>query len=159
MKQNILVIGLTLVSLVSLSGVSSDGRIRADSKSAQNDAKKTEPSMQGDEKKVYDIYGERLRANEKYIAQQTLTDGRIIAYRKNKREIAALVKALKEAGVTDKKLLDPKAWSMMICEKTVSSGCNGGCGYGKACRGSYYGIEKANTQVKPKFDFCICIIP
>lgn len=72
--------------------------------------------------------GKRLRAGETYVAQRTLANGRIIAYRKNKREIAALVKALKADGITDKELLDPKAWLATLCYLTKPKGCGSGTG-------------------------------
>lgn len=83
-------------------------------------------------KHVYDINGKRLRAHEKYIAERTLEDGRILGYRQNKREITALVKALKEDGVTDERILNPKFWMTLKCLMYDYSchtliGCNGTC--------------------------------
>jgi hypothetical protein len=154
MKQRILLVTSTLaLLLVALYGISGDAPIRADNKGNQNDAKKTEPP-----KVVYDIAGKRLRADEKYIAERTFTNGRIIAYRKNKREVAALVKALKEDGVTDKKLLDPQTWLMNICQKTCCDDppCQGGCGIGHTCQGSSMGIERQAHHVNG-IHFCICV--
>lgn len=107
MKQNMLVFGLTLASLFL---VSSNGLISADSKSSQGAAKQAAPSNV-----TYDIDGKRLRANEKHVAERTLQNGRIIAYRNNKREIAALIKALKQDGITDEKVLNPKSWAGNKC--------------------------------------------
>ena len=153
MKHFILVLGLTLASLlVALSSISSDGRIRVNNNGNQNDDRKTEPP-----KRVYDIYGKRIRPNEKYIAELTLKNGRIIAYRRNKREIAALVKALKADGVTDEKLLDPQAWLMIICWKSVSSNCQGGCSLGTTCRGSEaLEKEKGGPHFTPR-QLCYCV--
>lgn len=155
MKHFILVLGLTLASLlVALSSISSDGRIRVNNNGNQNDDRKTEPP-----KRVYDIYGKRIRPNEKYIAELTLKNGRIIAYRRNKREIAALVKALKADGVTDEKLLDPQAWLMIICWKSVSSNCQGGCSLGTTCRGSESAIDRISgaAQLHSRINYCYCV--
>jgi len=113
MRRNILLAGLTLASLlVALPGISSDGRIKTSSQNDQADAAQTESSKQGNEEKkpVYDMDGKRLRADEKHVAELTLKNGRIIAYGNNKREIGALIKALKEDGVTDEKVLNPESW-------------------------------------------------
>ena len=153
--------GLTLASLIlALSGISSDGRIATEKKSDQNNASKTESSKQvdGKEHPVYDIDGKRLRADEEYLAAITLDSGRIVAYRKNKREIAALVKALKESGVTDKKRLDPNAWMMNICGATVVSGCNGGCGIAHHCKGFRETINRTSSgQHAILYSFCFCV--
>jgi hypothetical protein len=126
-------------------------RSRAGSRSNQNDAKKAEPS-----KRVYDMYGKRLRADERYIAERTLKNGRIIAYRKNKREIASLVKALKEDGFTDEKLLDPQTWLMNMCEKTANDHppCQGGCGWAHTCTGTRDAVDRlSHFEVR----YCYCV--
>src|SRR6478672_199525 len=51
---------------------------------------------------LVDIDGKRLREGEEYLADRTLSNGQTIAYRKNKREVEALVKALEEDGITDR---------------------------------------------------------
>ena len=155
MKRNIVVLGLTLTSLlIVLSGISSDGRIKTGDKSNQNNAKQTETSTQGDEEKMplYDIYGKRLRANEKYVAALALPNGRTIAYRKNNREIAALVKALKGDGVTDEKLLDPKSWSTGYCWKVNGSCLTGGCT--TVCKAQKYIIERTPGSRPSTLFYC-----
>jgi hypothetical protein len=121
----------------------------------EDDAKKTGPKV------VYDIAGKRLNADEKYIAERTLKGGHIIAYRKNKEEIAALVKALKEDGVTDKKLLDPQAWNMIIGYQSSSSGCNGGCGFAHSCKTSPGPTERgkpSNPNLHVSIlQYCTCV--
>jgi hypothetical protein len=153
MKQKILVASFTLATLlVALSGIGGDGLTRGNNKSNQDDAKKTELP-----KVVYDIAGKRLRADEKYIAERTITDGRIIAYRKNKREIAALVKALKEDGVTDRTLLDPQAWNMIICYQSSESGCAGGCGFYHSCQNIHGHSERPNAGGMSMLRYCGCV--
>jgi hypothetical protein len=156
MKRNIVVLGLTLtLLLIGLSGISSDGRIRTGDKSKQNNAKQTESSTQGNEEKMplYDIYGKRLRANEKYIAAMAPPNGRTIAYRKNNREIAALVKALKRDGVTDEKLLDSRSWSTAYCWKINDSCFNAGC---TVCKAQKYIIERTpGSRINTLF-YCGC---
>lgn len=133
--------------LVGLSGVRTHGQ------SNQNDTGQTKTS-----KHVYDIDGKRLRLDEKYIAERTLKDGRIMAYRKNKREIAALVKALKEDGVTDEKLLDPKNWMKSICWQSASLGCRGGCRKPYTCRPLSGSPDKtANPELQTStLNYCRC---
>ena len=75
-----------------------------------------------------DIDGKRVPEGEKYIAHRTLKDGKIIAYRQNKREVEALVKGLKEDGVTEKKLLDTGHWLAFTCYFTGTKKCGHGCG-------------------------------
>ncbi len=75
-----------------------------------------------------DINGKRLPEGEKYIAHRTLKNGKVIAYRQNKREVEALVKGLKEDGVTEKKLLDPGHWMTFTCYFTGIKKCGHGCG-------------------------------
>lgn len=147
MKTKMFVLGLMLaLSLVGLSGLRTYGQ------SNQNDTKQTKTS-----KRVYDIDGKRLRPDEKYIAERTLKDGRIIAYRKNKREIAALVKALKEEGFTDKKLLDPQTWLGIICWQSVSSGCQGGCDIGFTCKGTMDAVDRLSAQPHWQVRYCYCV--
>ena len=153
MKQMIAVLGLTMASLLGgLSGISNVSRV--DSKSNQNDAKIAEPP-----KRVYDIYGKRLRADEEYIAERTLKNGRIIAYRKDKREIASLIKTLKEDGFTDERLLDPQTWLMNMCEKTANDHppCQGGCGIGHTCRGTIAAVDRRSTQAHFEIRYCYCV--
>ena len=76
--------------------------------------RKPKPSRQVKQRLVFDIDGKRFRADEPYLAERTLQNGRTIGYRKNKREIEALVKALKSDGVTDEKLLDPTTWHLIL---------------------------------------------
>ncbi len=143
MKKTILILSLTLASLLlALSGIG-----------------KTESSKQVDGRRqpVYDIDGKRLRADEKYLAGITLESGRVIAYRKNRREIAALVKALKEDGVTDKKLLDPRAWMMNTCEQTAVSECNGGCGIAHHCKGFRETINRLSDAHTLTWSYCFCV--
>lgn len=75
-----------------------------------------------------DIDGKRVPEGEKYIAQRTLKNGKVIAYRQNKREVEALVKGLKEDGVTEKKLLDTGHWMAFTCYFTGTKKCGDGCG-------------------------------
>ena len=75
-----------------------------------------------------DIDGKRMPEGEKYVSQRTLKDGKVIAYRQNKREVAALVKGLKEDGVTDKKLLDTNYWLTGLCVLIGPKKCSGKCG-------------------------------
>jgi hypothetical protein len=153
MKRNVLILSAMLaLLLVALSGMGS-GRIRAGHRGDQNNATQSEPSKQtNEEKKVaYDIYGKRLRVDEKYIADRTLPNGRIIAYRKNKREIASLVRALKEDGVTNEKLLDTKTWSTISCFKNVNNFCaNVSCTF--ICRLERHRTARANEIL----GYCEC---
>jgi hypothetical protein len=74
-----------------------------------------------------DINGKIIPAGEKYVAQRVTKDGKVIAYRQNQREIEALVKGLKEDGVTDKKLLDTKYWLAAACQLSGPKKCYGVC--------------------------------
>lgn len=163
MKRTILSLTLMLgCLLLALSVINSSGGIRANTQSDQNDNRKAEPSEQAkrEEKTAFDIDGKRLRADEKYVAERELANGRIIAYRKNRREVAALVKALKEDGVTDEKLLDPKTWMMNRCDRTLATGCIGGCGQFRPC--IYSPIKYTDTQRHPSdnsailMGSCVC---
>jgi len=141
MKRNTFVLGLMLASL--LTGLSSH---KTYGQSNQNDTGQTKTS-----KRVYDIDGKRIRADEKYVAERMLKNGRIIGYRQNKREVTVLVKALKEDGITDERLLDPKFWMMLQCIKYdyscyTLSNCNGTC---KAVTGP---AERANVRLF----YCYC---
>ncbi len=141
MKRSIFALGLVLA--LSLIGLFS---IRTHSQSNQNNVKKTEPS-----KRVYDIYGKRVRANEKYVADRTLKNGRIVAYRQNKREIAALVKALKEDGMTDEQVLNPKFWTTLKCLKYNYS-CLTLSGCGSICKEESKILDRQNVTLL----YCYC---
>ena len=151
MKQITLVLGLTLVLLLlGLSGIS--GATGDDRQSNQNDARTAKRSAV-----AYDIYGKRLRRGEEYIASRKLNNGRIIAYRKNKREVAALVRLLKEAGITDKKLLDPQTWLMSNCLKFWGNPmCYNNCGLGNPCIPTSTPADKIKPTLSHPLDFCGC---
>lgn len=157
MKQTPLTLCLMLTLLVVVIGTSGNVRITNN----QNNTKPAESSRQENKEKeiAYDIYDKQLRDDEKYIASRTLPNGRVIAYRKNKREIAALVKALKEDGVTDEKLLDPKSWMMIVCWKSTGLGrCSGGCSLLQHCKGSGSSIERTIEPVGTIiFAWCNCV--
>jgi hypothetical protein len=162
MKRSMLVVVLTLGSLLTTPpGFNSGGGIRADSQSNQNNRQEAESSRQvkEEQKPVFDMNGKRLRADERYVAERTLRNGRIIAYRRNEREIAALVKALKKDGVTDKELLNPKTWMMIICDKSSSSGCQGGCTPTRSCQLGIYHTERTTKGRLPQavsYGSCSC---
>lgn len=142
MKRNLFLLGLTLL-LVGLSGIAARGQ------SNQNDAEQNKTS-----KSVYDIYGKRLRVTEKRIAERTLKNGRIIAYRQNRREIAALVKALKEDGMTEgEPVLSPKFWMMIKCLKVNNSCLTGGCS--QTCKQVSKILDRQNTTLL----YCYCPTP
>lgn len=157
MKLNSLVLCLTLTLLAVVTGTSGNVRITNN----QNSARPAESAQQENKEKTiaYDIYGKQLRDDEKYIASRTLPNGRIIAYRKNQREIAALVKDLKEDGVTDEKLLDPKSWMTIVCWKSTGLGkCSGGCSLLQYCKGSGSSIERIKEPVGTIiFAWCNCV--
>lgn len=157
MKRTLLSLTLTLGALLlALSVINSSGSTRANIQSNQNDNQQAKQ----EEKAAFDLDGKRLRADEKYVAERELANGRIIAYRKNRREVAALVKALKEDGVTDAKLLDPKSWMMNLCQKTLATGCIGGCDQFRPCL--YSPIKYTSTEKHPKdntvvlMGSCVC---
>ncbi|HEV2806572.1 MAG TPA: hypothetical protein VGW57_16725 [Chthoniobacterales bacterium] len=159
-KRSILASGLVLGSLLLvLSGTDSDGGAETET-THHKDVVKTQPANQseGRNQAVYDIDGKRLRSGEKYAAAISFENGRVVAYRKNRREIAALVTALKQGGITDKKRLDPNAWLMNICGATVESGCNGGCGIGYHCKGFRESINRPiSNQHATYYMFCFCV--
>ncbi len=105
-----------------------------------------------------DINGKRLPEGEKYIAQRTLKNGKVIAYRQNKREVEALVKALKEGGMTEKKLLDPAYWLAAHCYFTGLKKCGGGC-LNQECKfNDFGGPTQTGRVVTPPnvFGYCAC---
>ncbi|HEX8709442.1 MAG TPA: hypothetical protein VF723_14450 [Pyrinomonadaceae bacterium] len=164
MKRGILFSALTFGALLLALPDISGGRPNVNGQSTQSIPLQAESSRQlkEEEKPVFDIKGKRIRADERHIAQRTLQNGRIIAYRKNKREIAALVKALREDGVTDKELLDPNTWMMIICDRSISSGCQGGCSPTQVCAHTTIQMsDKRTTQGKGNytavlFGYCRC---
>lgn len=105
-----------------------------------------------------DINGKRLLAGEKYIAQRTLKNGKVIAYRQNKREVEALVKSLKEDGVTEKKLLDTGHWLAFHCYFTGLKKCGGGCGSNQCKFYDFVGSGQIGRVVTPPnvFGYCAC---
>lgn len=165
MKRSILVLALTLGSLsLALPDTYKGGGSKADVQNNQNSSRQAESSTQGQEEEapVFDMNGKRMRVGETYIAQRTLQDGRVIAYRKNKREIAALVKALKEDGFTDKELLDQKKWMATICHLSKPKACVGGCSITQSCRYSPVenSSERRSQRVKSNLTYivgrCVC---
>jgi hypothetical protein len=68
----------------------------------------------------YDIAGKRVGPAEKYLVEWPQKDGRVIIYRNNKRDIDALIKALKASGVTDPNFLNAATWTNIAC--SVSGG-------------------------------------
>lgn len=161
MKRSILVLVLTLGLLsLALLDTSGGGYIKADSQNNQSDKSKAESSRQEAEKPIFDIDGKRFRADEQFVAQRKLRNGSVIAYRKNRREVAALVKALKEDGVTDKELLNPNTWLMVLCHQIPDGKCiNGGCGTGKYCRAYSWDIPSPDRSVSTLADaaaYCRC---
>ena len=105
-----------------------------------------------------DINGKIIPAGEKYIAERTLKDGKVIGYRQNQREVEALVKGLKEDGVTDKKLLDPQHWLATGCIIIGLRKCEGKCG-GNSCKfySSGGGQNHERVAINPSpHGFCAC---
>ncbi|MBK9705541.1 MAG: hypothetical protein IPO77_00635 [Acidobacteria bacterium] len=66
-------------------------------------------------KTVRDMDGKALRPDEHYIAELTAKDGKVTAYRKNRKEVASLVKDLKDGGVTDRRLITRKLGCYANC--------------------------------------------
>lgn len=111
---------------------------------------------------LVDIDGKRLREGERYLAHRTLSNGQTIAYRNNKREVEALVKALEEDGITDRNLLDPEAWLSAPCQVSTPPQCAGYCGTATACRLIKKGQEPQRLQQQKKIKliglrYCGCL--
>lgn len=160
MKRSLLALALALGSLLLTPPALDAGRTRADGQGRQGEARQAESTGQARQaqKPVYDINGKRLRAGEQYVAQRTLPSGRVIAYRKNKREVAALVKALKADGVTDEKLLNPDTWLMTLCSQVPDGQCiNGGCdnSYCARTRADQSTQKVKSTQISFLY-YCAC---
>ena len=120
-----------------------------------------------------DIDGKPIGARETVVARRTMSDGSVIAYRKNKREVMALVKALKEDGQTnktlldgqtDKKLLDPQTWLNNTCSLPFSGNhCSGHCGAKQCtytCRGCEPTVANSGSGERPvytvRYGYCAC---
>lgn len=104
-----------------------------------------------------DIDGKRISDGEKYVAQRTLKNGKVIAYRQNKREAGALVKALKEDGVTDKKLLDTNYWLQLSCSFIAFKQCSGKCPGCKYFEPDLRGTDQTTRKLAPTaLGICIC---
>ena len=107
-----------------------------------------------------DTNGKRVHLDERYLAQRTLSSGKTIIYRQNKRDIDALVKALRQDGVTDKRLLDPKAWLMWYCASRQIGGCTGKCGIYQCTEPISSPIDNNPTRTaapsKPRLAYCAC---
>ena len=113
-----------------------------------------------------DINGKAIAEGEKYVAQRVTKDGKVIAYRQNQREIEALVKGLKEDGVTDKKLLDTKYWLVAGCQLSGPKKCGGLCGgtLPLTCKFVYFDGRNIYSKVGPDKEpmvrndgYCGCI--
>lgn len=105
-----------------------------------------------------DINGKAIAEGEKYVAQRATKDGKVIAYRQNQREVEALVKGLKEDGVTDKKLLDTKYWLAAVCKFIGPKKCEGHCG-GNYCKFYSFGGAQNHERVAinpSPHGFCAC---
>lgn len=134
-----------------------DSQDRSDDKQAL-----TEKTQAADKPEILvDIDGKRLREGEEYLADRTLSNGQTIAYRKSKREVEALVKALKEDGITDRSLLDPEAWLSAPCQMSTPPQCTGNCGTATACRLIKKGEEPQRlqqpTKIKLIVRYCGCL--
>jgi len=123
-------LALSLVSIGFLQGVLAKAH---ESKERQVQSSTT-LQAQNKPKSPVDIDGKPIGDAEAYAARRTMSDGRVIAYRKNKREIKALVNALKEDGKTDqklladRKLLDPQTWLQGPCSGSgINISCFGPC--------------------------------
>ena len=98
--KKILALGLLASFLIALSGTGKD-----------NEGKKATR---------YNADGKAAAPDATYLLEWPDKNGRIVVYRKTKRDIDALIKALKEAGVTDPNLLSAKSWTNVAC--SVSGG-------------------------------------
>jgi hypothetical protein len=130
MKRNLLVLSLATGSLLlPLSAVS--GEPSGKNPTELNQKETLTPKNKNP---VYDIDGKQFRPEERFILAREVKNGRTIGYRRNKREIAALVSDLKKDGVIDKNLLNPRTWSSGTCSQNGSGGCqtDGSCTSG--CR-------------------------
>lgn len=105
-----------------------------------------------------DIDGKRIKQDETFVAQRTLSDGRTILYRKNKREIQALVKALKEDGVTDERLLDSQTWGGITCALSPGEKCKNNCGIYRCTLFpvTILGPSPANKEARGLLRYCSC---
>ncbi|HMV82825.1 MAG TPA: hypothetical protein PKC13_27495 [Blastocatellia bacterium] len=112
---------------------------------------------------VLDLTGKELRRGEHYLAELTDKDGKIIAYRKNQREVAALVKTLKEGGVSDQRLLTPQTWLATSCDLTGPKTCaNVHCGQNAYCHlqqagHEIYKIPPGIKETWATFGYCTCL--
>lgn len=111
---------------------------------------------------VRDMDGKELRRGENYIAELTDKDGKITAYRKNQREVGALVKTLKDGGVSDQRLLASQSWLTASCDLTGPKTCaNVKCSPTSVCQFQQIGYEtnKLPPGTKPTwalFGYCNC---
>lgn len=103
MKRNLPIIAVTIVSFLLVFSVVGKDKPVSEEKNAR-----------------YDLAGKRVGSKEKYLVEWPQKDGRIVIYRNNTQDIAALIKALKTSGVTDQKLLNAATWSNIAC--AVSGG-------------------------------------
>lgn len=112
---------------------------------------------------VRDMDGKELRRGEHYLAELTAKDGKITAYRKNQREVAALVKTLKEGGVSDQRLVAPQTWMTASCDLVGPRSCSKvNCGSGYSCQFQQAGHETYKIPPGTKetwaiFGYCTCL--
>ena len=107
----------------------------------------------------YDIAGKRVGPAEKYLLEWPQKDGRIVIYRNNKQDIAALIKALKASGVTDPKFLNAATWTNIACQVSGGS-CVSDPSCKTACVKHYVGQtagDDAMATHRPNVPFyCTC---
>lgn len=104
-----------------------------------------------------DIDGKRLTEGERYVSQRTLKDGKVIAYRQNKREVEALIKALQEDGVTEKKMLDTNYWLQLSCSFIGYKQCSGKCPGCKYYESDLRGTDQTTRKLPPTaLGICTC---
>jgi hypothetical protein len=158
--KRVLVISALALSLVSLGfrqGVIASAREEKEkqpqgstTKQVQNEAKLSAP---------VDMDGKPISSRDTCVASRTLSDGRVVAYRKNKREIKALVKALKEDGQTDEKLLNPQIWLLPGCSLNVfTKQCHGTCNQG-TCTYTKWDCNPTRIGKVPysvNYGYCFC---
>lgn len=112
---------------------------------------------------VRDMDGKELRRGEHYLAELTARDGKITAYRKNQREVAALVKTLREGGVSDQRLVAPQTWMTASCDLVGRRTCaNVKCSPNTYCQfqeagHEMYKIPPGTKETWAIFGYCTCL--
>jgi hypothetical protein len=145
---------IVIASLLFLTAATADvsGKLAQEGKTNQttekSKPKKSKPPMRADidgkPGKAKDD-GKPAKAKDIVVAQRQLSDGRIVTYQQNEKDVAELVKGLKEDGVTDAKLLDPKMWLMWSCQAYGYKKCSGKCG-SQQCAWTQFNVETARLS-------------